>query len=257
MNKRAPIFLSVVIPTYGRANSLSETVAALRAFLSAWLLPGRAFEIILVDDASPDGTEAVLRTICADMPEARGLLMSRNCGQQNATLAGLRIARGERVVTMDDDRKNDFRDIPRLLEVLDAGYDVVYGVPATSANVAEGPRLHRRLGTSIKERVLERICHKPPDIRLTSFRAMNRKTVRRAAAETRYRVYLSATLLQAPILIGQVPVRETVDAVSASGYHFWKLAVQMWHIAVQYSGHPLARLLRRRGEPCPVRETLE
>jgi undecaprenyl-phosphate 4-deoxy-4-formamido-L-arabinose transferase len=242
--------LSVVIPTYGRAASLFETIRLLDAFLADWPGVAGAYEIILVDDASQDGTDAVVRKICAALPCVHGVLLAGNRGQQNATLAGLRVARGAWVVTMDDDRKNDPRDIPRLLAELAAGYDVVYGVPQTP----EGPRLHRRLGTVVKEWVLAGVCRKPADIRLTSFRAMRAETVRRAAAETRRHVYLSATLLQEPIRIGQVPVRDTVDAVSASGYHFWKLAAQLWHIVVEYGRGPIARIFRRKGEPCPVKE---
>lgn len=244
--------LSVVIPTYGRSASLPATVGALHAFLETWRSPSETFEIILVDDASPDGTEAVLRGLCQQYPEVRGLLMARHCGQQNATLAGVRIAAGRMVVTMDDDRKNDPLDIPRLLAELAAGYDVVYGVPER----VPGIRLHRRLGTILKECLLARACAKPRDVRLTSFRAMNRRTADRVAAETRSQVYLSATILQQPVRIGQVPVREAVDAAAPSGYRFSTLVRQLWQIAVQYGRGPLSRLLRSKGEPCPVRERI-
>jgi polyisoprenyl-phosphate glycosyltransferase len=246
----APLHLSVVVPTYGRAASLAATIGQLHGSLHMWMAPDKRYEIILVDDASPDGTEEVVRGLCLRLPEVRGILMARNCGQQNATLAGIRMAAGQVVVTMDDDRKNDPRDISRLLAELEAGYDVVYGVPEQEP----GTRLHRRVGTRLKEWLLERMCGKPPDVRLTSFRAMNRRTADRVAAETRRQVYLSATILQQRVRIGQVPVREAVDAVAPSGYRFSKLVGQLWQIAVQYGRHPLARLLRSTGDPCPVRE---
>ena len=247
------VTLSIVIPTFGRGASLLQTIEALHDFLNGqWKGMEGRFEIILVDDASPDDTAAVIRALCAKHMEIKGVLLAGNCGQQNATLAGIRMARGTVVVTMDDDRKNDVRDIPCLLDALAAGYDVAYGVPVEESRV----RLHRRLGTCVKEAVLRHVCGKPPGIRLTSFRAMNRATADRVAKETRRKVYVSATVLQEPVRIGQVPVREAVDAVSASGYRMSALLAQLWHIAVQYGRGPIARWFRDHGEPCPVRETV-
>ena len=250
---RTDIALSIVIPTYNRGTSLHQTIEVLYSFLSVqWEGLDGGFEIILVDDASPDATAAVVRVLCERHPEIRGVMLAARSGQQNATLAGIRMARGAAIVTMDDDRKNDVRDIPCLLDALAAGYDVVYGVPVEETQA----RLHRRFGTRIKETLLRHVCGKPPEIRLTSFRAMNRATADRVAKETRRKVYVSATLLQEPVRIGQVPVREAVDAVSASGYRVSALLAQLWHIAVQYGRGPIARLFRDHGEPCPVRETV-
>jgi len=246
------ISLSLVIPTYGRGASLSETITEMIGLLRAQReTVDISFEIILVDDASPDDTSAVLRNLCARYPEVRGAVLAANCGQQNATLAGIRMAEGTWVVTMDDDRKNDVRDIPRLLAELAAGCDVVYGVPAVESQA----RMLRRFGTRVKEHLLRRICGKPSEIRLTSFRAMNRRTADRVSRETRSKAYVSATLLLEPVRIGQVPVWESLDAVSASGYKLPALVAQLWHIAVQYGRGPFARLFRKQGEPCPIKET--
>ena len=87
-----------------------------------------AYELIFVDDGSTDGTAARLEAIQRRDPEhVRVAFLRRNCGQTAALSAALDLARGEILVPIDGDRQNDPADIPRLLEELDAGYDVVSG----------------------------------------------------------------------------------------------------------------------------------
>ena len=116
--------LSVVIPVYNEV----ENVADLHAQLTAALEPmDRAYEILLVDDGSRDGTLARLLEIEAQDPAVRVLRLRRNFGQTAAFAAGFDHARGEVVVTSDGDLQNDPADIPRLLETLEEGYDIVCG----------------------------------------------------------------------------------------------------------------------------------
>ena len=119
----APV-LSVVVTLYNEAASLEElyrrTVAALDPL-------GRPFELIFVDDGSTDGTFATLERLHADDPRLRAVRFKRNFGQHPAMHAGLARARGDIVVTMDGDLQNEPEDIPRLVEAVDAGYDVASG----------------------------------------------------------------------------------------------------------------------------------
>jgi glycosyltransferase involved in cell wall biosynthesis len=117
--------LSVLIPVY---NEL-ENVGPLHAEITAVLDPtGLAYEVIFVDDGSTDGTrERLLAIQEADPGHVRVALLRRNCGQTAALSAALDLARGEVLVPMDGDRQNDPADIPRLLDRLDKGFDVVSG----------------------------------------------------------------------------------------------------------------------------------
>ena len=117
--------LSVLIPVYNEADNVGplheELDAVLRA--SAW-----SYELIFVDDGSVDGTTARLEEIQARDPEhVRVAFLWRNCGQTAALSAALDLARGEVLVPMDGDRQNDPADIPKLLETLGRGFDVVSG----------------------------------------------------------------------------------------------------------------------------------
>lgn len=116
--------LSVVIPVYNEAQSLTELVEKLQAVLSAL---GLKYEVIFVDDGSRDSSPKVLRQFAEEYPWIRVILLRRNYGQTSALQTGIHHARGEVVVLMDSDLENDPADIPRLLEKLKEGYDVVSG----------------------------------------------------------------------------------------------------------------------------------
>jgi glycosyltransferase involved in cell wall biosynthesis len=117
--------LSVLIPVYNEA----ENVVPLHRELTATLgMRALRYELIFVDDGSLDGTPARLREIQdADPEHVRVAFLRRNCGQTAALSAALDLARGEILVPMDGDLQNDPADIPRLLERLDQGFDVVSG----------------------------------------------------------------------------------------------------------------------------------
>lgn len=118
--------LSVVVPVYRAAESLPELCHRLTTVLAEH--PG-GFEILFVEDCGGDNSWQVIQQLAAADPRVRGLRMSRNYGQHNALLAGIRAARGAISVTMDDDLQHPPEELPKLLAKLDEGYDVVYGPP--------------------------------------------------------------------------------------------------------------------------------
>ena len=116
--------VSVVVPVYNSEPSLEELVNRLEAVLTG------DHEIILVDDGSADGSAAAIRRIAAAHPHVRGVFLMRNFGQHNALLAGIRQASCDTIVTIDDDLQNPPEEIPKLVELLARGNDLVYGKPA-------------------------------------------------------------------------------------------------------------------------------
>ena len=112
------------------------------------------YELIFVDDGSTDGTAAQLEAIQARDPEhVRVAFLRRNCGQTAALSAALDLARGEILVPIDGDRQNDPADIPRLLETLDQGYDVVSGWRRNRQDAL----LSRKIPSWIANRLVARI----------------------------------------------------------------------------------------------------
>jgi undecaprenyl-phosphate 4-deoxy-4-formamido-L-arabinose transferase len=118
--------VSAVIPVYNAATSLEELLALLTAELEK---ATDKFEIILVEDCGQDNSWEIIETYSRRDPRIQGIRLSRNFGQHNALLCGIRQAAFDIIVTLDDDLQNPPSEIPALLEELDKGYDVVYGTP--------------------------------------------------------------------------------------------------------------------------------
>jgi glycosyltransferase involved in cell wall biosynthesis len=114
---------------------------------------GLPYEIILVDDGSTDGSRAVLRQLAARDPQLRVVLFSRNFGQTAAMYAGFQHSRHNVVITLDGDLQNDPADIPRLLQKLDEGYDLVSGWRKDRKDKA----LTRRLPSILANRLISRV----------------------------------------------------------------------------------------------------
>ncbi|MGG6238313.1 glycosyltransferase family 2 protein [Nodosilinea sp. AN01ver1] len=120
----APVAISVVVPIYNEYESLPALVAAIAQVLDGM---ERTYEIIGVDDGSTDGSSDRLRELTQQYPHLVAVLLRRNYGQTAAMAAGFKYARGGTVVTLDGDLQNDPADIPRLVDRLDEGYDLVSG----------------------------------------------------------------------------------------------------------------------------------
>ena len=117
-------FLSVVIPVYNEQDNVEAIHRALRAVLAD---RRRNFEILFVDDGSSDETPLRLEGMAAEDADLRIITLARNFGQTAAIMAGLDHAEGDVVAVMDGDGQNDPADIPRLLEKIEEGFDVVSG----------------------------------------------------------------------------------------------------------------------------------
>jgi glycosyltransferase involved in cell wall biosynthesis len=116
--------ISIVVPIYNEIESIPHLLEALASSLQAAEL---SYEIICIDDGSIDGSDQYLKQAALDRTDLRAVLLRRNYGQTAAMAAGFRHASGEVIVTIDGDLQNDPSDIPRLMEQLERGYDLVSG----------------------------------------------------------------------------------------------------------------------------------
>jgi glycosyltransferase involved in cell wall biosynthesis len=125
MNKNRS--LSIIVPAYNSEGTLSALVAEVHSVLDPLGMP---YEIILVNDGSRDQSWQVIEKLVAkNAGRVRGIKLMRNYGQHNALLCGIRAAKNEICVTMDDDLQHPASAIPQILEELDKGFDVVYATP--------------------------------------------------------------------------------------------------------------------------------
>ncbi len=116
--------LSIVVPIYNEVESLPKLIDRIAQSLAAYHL---SYEMILVDDGSQDGTTELLKELAEKRQDLKGVILRRNYGQTAAMAAGFNYALGQVIITMDGDLQNDPADIPRLLDKLNEGYDLVSG----------------------------------------------------------------------------------------------------------------------------------
>lgn len=142
--------VSVVVPLYNEVESVPHLLDAIATTL---IQHGLTYEIVAVDDGSKDGTVPLLKTLAQDRADLRVVLLRRNYGQTAAMSAGFNHARAKTIVTLDGDLQNDPQDIPKLLNKLQEGYDVVSGWRKNRQDKA----LTRRLPSKIANWLIARV----------------------------------------------------------------------------------------------------
>lgn len=230
MSHALPPGLSVVVPVYRGAATLRALAERVGNTLAGGPLP---FELVFVDDCSPDGSRAVIHSLAAEKPWIRGLHLMRNYGQHNATLAGIRAARYDRVVTLDDDLQHPPEAIPALLAKLDEGYDVVYGTP-----VKEYHGMLRDFSSVATKTLLKHVLGIAVAREVASFRAF-RTELRVAFADYHSpAVFIDVLLTWATTSFASVPVQhETAGGMSS--YTFSKLLLHAVNMVTSFSTLPL------------------
>lgn len=161
--------LSVVVPSYGCLGCLEELCSRLDRVLSS-LVP--SFEIIIVDDRSPDNSWPLTESLAKQFPSVRGIRMSRNFGQQMAITAGLEASRGKNVVVMDCDLQDPPERIPDLLAEINKGYDLVMARRAERSHSA-----FRKAAANLYFRILRVLTGDPVDGSYGTFSILSRKVV--------------------------------------------------------------------------------
>lgn len=225
--------ISVVIPVYGSATILPSLVQKLEEALSA-AAGENGFEAVLVHDHGPDDSWQVLKTLAADRPWLKGINLRRNAGQHNAVMAGFAHASGRYVITMDDDLQHDPNDIPRIVEALKAGADLVY-----VHFEARQHALWKRLGSAFNDWVASRLLNKPVGLYLSPFRGIRSEVCQTSLEYRGPFVYVDGLLLQSTSNISSITARHHLRQDGKSGYSLRK-SVALWlQMATSFSIVPL------------------
>lgn len=227
----APVELSVVIPCYGSRETIRPLVEGLTRVLDA---EGRSYELVLVDDGSPDDVWSVITSLYEEHPEqVVGVQLMRNFGQHNALMAGLRRARGTFIVTLDDDLQHPPEEVPKLIQALEeGGFDLVYGTYEQRQH--EG---WRNLGSSLVTGVFRRLFGVA--FTFTSFRAMRSELARSVFTYSLNFTFLDGLFAWNTNRIGSVPVRHEARQEGASGYSVSKLLLLSLNMLTNFSLLPL------------------
>jgi undecaprenyl-phosphate 4-deoxy-4-formamido-L-arabinose transferase len=227
----AAVGLAIVVPVYRGAATIAALVEAL-----SHLRPEGGLEVVLVNDGSPDNAAEVCREILrtASVPVTY-VEHTRNFGEHNAVITGLRHTHGGYVITMDDDLQNPPEEVTRLYDHARLGHwDVVY--------TRFGHKQHamwRNLGSRFANKVADWLLDKPRGLYLSSFRCMSPLVVR---AVSRYRgpyPYVDGLIMQVTQRIDSIEVRHLPRAAGRSSYNFRRL-VRLWlNLVTSFSLAPL------------------
>lgn len=225
--------ISVVVPVFRSAPLLRSLVQRLKGALDA---EARPWEIILIDDASPDESYAVMRQLRAEDPRVRIVQLARNHGQQHATLCGLNYARGAEVVTIDDDLQSAPEEIALLLAKLRHGYAAVIGRITDKRH-----GWWRNLGSRANQYLAGSILGKPPGLYLSSFRALSRAAVDRIVRYKGAHPHISALLLKSvpAAVVANVDVSHAARTIGGSSYSLRKLVKTASFLLINHSYIPL------------------
>jgi glycosyltransferase involved in cell wall biosynthesis len=223
--------VSVIIPVYNGAETLSDVVSSADEVLGA---AGLRREFVLVDDASTDSSWQVIRELCQKRPNVRALGLRRNFGQHNALLAGIRAAKHDVTVTLDDDGQHPVDEIPRLLNALRGGEDVVYGYAVRS-----GHGTRRRLATWLTKLALRAVMGTAVATKVSAFRAF-RTELRQGFADF-HGPYVSIDVLLSWTTrkFAAIPTRHRPRAGGESGYSLRKLIGYSLTLVTGFTTWPL------------------
>ncbi|MCC6501087.1 MAG: glycosyltransferase family 2 protein [Anaerolineales bacterium] len=222
--------ISVVVPVYRGEALLEPLVERLAEALPKF---SKKYEVLLVNDGSPDDSWRVIRALARKYKWVKGIRLMRNYGQHNATLCGVRAAQYEITITLDQDLQHPPEEIPILLRQLENGFDVVYGAPK---KLPQG--FWRNVLTANIKRILARVMGIPSVKNISAFRAF-RTELREAFAN-----FQSPTLIIDVLLswgasrFTSVPV-EIERPEERSNYKFSALVKAALLILTGYSTAPL------------------
>lgn len=234
--------ISVVVPVYCGSKTLPELVRRISHVLER-VYKDQNYEIILVDDHSPDNSFEVISDLAVKYEHVFGIQLSKNFGQQNATYCGLHYSKGEVVVTIDDDLQHEPELIPSLVRKLSGDVDLVYGV-----FVERHDGEHRKMGSKLTAEFFKRNYPVLSGKRVSSFRVISgalRDDVREK--ETGF-VYLSCLLLNECTGVDNVLIPFTPRAEGRSNYNLSRLLKLFLKLHVNYGmlGPVYKRLLKTK-----------
>ena len=224
---------SFVIPCYKSGETIRKVVELTAEEME--LEDRNEYEFILVNDCSPDGgkTLKVLRELAAEYSYVKVIDFAKNAGQHHAILAGMKYAKGDIIIGMDDDLQTHPSQLPKLFEKFSEGYDIVYGYYPEKKH-----SFFRNLVSKLNYWSVRILIGKPKELKTSSFWVM-KSFVRDYVVQ--YKVlypYLQGMFLHTTQNIGCVPIEHFSREVGDSGYTLKKL-VKLWSGIIGFSVVPL------------------
>ena len=209
--------VSFVVPCYRSEKTVGTVVEEIRKTMD-----GREYEIILVNDGSPDGTIDAIQALAEADGRVIGVDLARNFGQHAALMAGFRQVTGDVVVCLDDDGQTPADEVDRLLAKLGEGYDAVYASYEDKKHTG-----FRNFGSWLNMKMTEIMLGKPKELYISSYFAVKRFVMDEMLRYEGCYPYVIGLVLRSTKNICNVPIEHREREVGASGYTLGKL-INLW-----------------------------
>lgn len=224
--------ISVVIPCYKSENTLKNVVDELVATLKQ---RKEKFEIICVNDGSPDNVWNVILNLSSKYKKiVKGINFTKNFGQHSALLAGYKESVGDIVVSLDDDGQTDPKQIWKLIDKINEGYDIAYAHYDENKESA-----FRRFGSWLNDKMSNLLINKPSDVKGTSYNAIKRYVVDEMVKYDKPYPYIAGLVYRTTQNVGTVEIEHKKREVGQSGYTISKLIGLIMNGFTAFSIKPL------------------
>lgn len=224
--------VSFVIPCYRSENTLPAVIEEINSTMET--MAEYSHEIVLVNDSSPDGTINTIRKLCGKYANITGIDLAKNFGQHAALMAGMRQAKGDIVVCLDDDGQTPADEVGKLLDKLNEGFDVVYASYGKKKH-----SLFRNFGSKVNELMTRVMLGKPKELYISSYFAAKRFVVEDMLRYEHSYAYVIGLVLRATKNIANVEVKHRSRAEGTSGYTLKKLLGLWFNGFTAFSIKPL------------------
>jgi len=224
-------FYSVIIPVYKSEKIIPKSVSLVRDF---FIGQDKQFEIVLINDGSPDGSWLVISELARKYPEVTAIDLLKNYGQHHANLCGFREAKGHFIITMDDDLQNPPQEIAKLIDKAQEGYDLVMGRFATKQHSAV-----RRIGSTFVGWLNRKVFEVSDKLVLSNFRIVRRDVIDRVCQDNSVSPYVPGLLLRYSHQRANVLVEHLPRFEGKSNYTWRKILRLVATILFNHSAIPL------------------
>ena len=224
--------ISFVIPCYRSGETLPGVVKEIRDTMGK--LNGYAYEIVLVNDCSPDDTFEVIKKLCGENNNITGISLAKNFGQHGALMAGFHYAKGDITICLDDDGQTPAEEAGKLIEAIERGADVVY-----ARYVHKHHSGFRNFGSHVNEVMTRIMLGKPKDLYVSSYFAARRFVVEEIIRYEHAYPYVIGLVLRTTKNIVNVEVNHRDRWAGTSGYNLRKLFGLWFNGFTAFSVKPL------------------
>lgn len=224
--------ISYVIPCYGSENTIEGVVAEIQQLQN--MHTEDAYEIILVNDSSYDNVWDKIQGLADQYENITGIFLAKNFGQHAALLAGYAHAKGDLIVSLDDDGQIAVEDTYKLIEYMEEGYDVVYGKYHVKKH-----KWYRNLGSRLCSWMMANIMDIPRSFAGSSFYVAKRYIIEEMLKYPNAYVFLPGLVFRSTDKVDSVFVGHRKREIGKSGYTFGKLVALWINGATTFSIKPL------------------